>query len=309
MGNNRREEGLDMEKKLYQEKTRLLTILNYSLKSFLFFIVFFLIFLGINKVNLVFAGTISLFYTVIFNKVLRTKEKDKIRIKTRDLKEKIEQDLFWKKIKSFDQYSFINYVKNVLDNLPSFSNVKVIDEGLYLEALFNNEIFVIKCFLNDGEDSVESYSVRNFSRLMNEKGYKKGIIISTTDFREDAKYFCQLISNQRKIFLFGKDKFLQMVKESNLYTSSQETMDAIIKRREYKERIWRNKRKIFAKPNISKYLYSAIFLLMMTNFIPSQLNFFYYTCAFILLFISFITYWLNNRRVIKEKSWREDLIN
>lgn len=286
-------------------------IVNFYLKRILTFIstlVIMIIFQINVYVALYFSFLILAFYHYSDKKI----ESKKLNNYISFLRDKISQEIFWKKIKSMDEEDFNIFIGDLLESLPQFSEIRETyfnNQAVDFIVKFNESEIPIKSHLLDGENAVEAYSAREFSRYMSKHKYKKGIIISTTDFRENTKSYCELITEKRKINLLGKNDLYQMAIEAGKNPTKHEIDDAILKRIEYRERAFKNaQKKIFAKSNSSNYILAGTFLLLFSIFISGTTNYIYYLASLFLFVFAAVSFLLGIKKEKNNYNWQDKII-
>ena len=283
---------------LYNGQTLPTRIFNFFLNRMLVFIISFLLFILFTEGERFYASFAAAFSVLlIYHFIMKYLEEIKLNQVIYKVNEKIGRENFFKKIKSMDHESFINFIKEILEELPGFADIQVTeyleDEGINLLCQYRGELTAIQGHLLDGENMVEARRARQLSRAMSKRGYKKAIIISTTDFREDTKLFCDLIREKRQISLLGQEEFIQMAKDAGKFPNEAEIRNLILKKLEHKERVWhKNSKKIFAKPRITGYLVYGIFLLFI-GFFEGDFQHLYWLCALILFVFGLTGIFLN----------------
>ncbi|SMB92652.1 Restriction endonuclease [Desulfonispora thiosulfatigenes DSM 11270] len=236
-------------------------------------------------------------------------EKKKMNKFIKGLRNNISQEIFWKRIKGMDKDDFVVFIQSVLEGLPQFTEVTKSGQEIDLEAKFNDENIVITCHLLDGENAVEAYSARELSRFMSKNNFDKGIIISSTDFRESTKTFCEIIKEKRKILLLARHDLLEMARDADKLPLNSEIDDAILKRIEYKERAWKHtQEKIFAKSNLSNYILGGFFLLIFGIFMEGKINLLYYVASFLLFSFGAISFWVGIKKENIDYKWEDKII-
>lgn len=216
-----------------------------------------------------------------------------------DVNFKIGEEEFWRRIKTMDKEGFIAFIQEILSRLPGFSELQITEnlenEGIDILCKYGAEPIAIQCQLLDGDNAVESKDARELSRAMSRRKYVKGIIISTTDFRDDTKRFCSLIKEKRKIKLLGKKELIQMAIEAGKYPSEDEINDLILKKIEYQSRIFLEAReKLFIKPRLKPYfIYGTLLFCCGLLFFEQGFKFFYFLGAAALYMLGIIGFILN----------------
>jgi len=258
---------------LYQGRSYHSRFFNYFFTRFLIFIGAFLVFIYISEGERLYASLASgISVLIIYHLVTITLEGKRLENIKSEVNKRLAAEEFWKKIQALDKEGFILFIKEMLANLPGFYDVEVVNhlesEGINLICKYQGELVAVQCHLLDGENTVEPREARELSRAMSRRKYKKGIIISTTDFRDNTKAFCELIQEKRDIKLLGEHEFMQMAQEAGKFPIEDEVKNIILKKVEHKERIWLNaQKKIFARPRIMPYfIYGTIFLLLLFGF-------------------------------------------
>ncbi|MFZ7103689.1 MAG: restriction endonuclease [Peptococcaceae bacterium] len=245
----------------------------------------FLVFTGGNKVLISLFAGISVLGCYHF----LAKRVEKIRLAQVIQKEnaKLANEEFVKSLKAMDKESFVSFIFAVLAKLGDFTELTKTDylesEGINFICKYQGELTLVQCHLLDGEDTVGSRYVRELSRAMSKRKYIRGLIISTTDFRDDARIFCDLIKDKRNIILWDCKELIRISREAGKYPQDADIKDLILKRMEHQERNWQDaQRRILGKTRITPYFIYAAVLVGASNFIHTGLKYIYYGGAAVL---------------------------
>ncbi|MFZ5943022.1 MAG: restriction endonuclease [Bacillota bacterium] len=269
--------------------------LNTFLYRFLVFAVAFLLFLlSSNGTKIVISLVSAISVVVIYHYVAGRFKQKKLKKTKETVNQGLAGDIFWKKIRTMDRELYIDFIADLFTKLPGFSEVEKTDflqsEGINIICRYKGELTAVQCHLLEGEDTVEARSVRELSRAMSIRKYTSGIVISTTDFRNDAKNFCSLIKDKREIILLGKNELVSMAKEGGKYSSDEEVKNLLIKRIEHRERLWQDAgNKIFSKPRVATYFIYGTVLLVLGTIINLNIKYLYYFSTVVLYSIGIFT--------------------
>jgi len=242
-------------------------------------------------------------------------QKDKRLTRVKDeVNAKIAEEEFWQRINAMDKEGFVLFIQEMLSGLPGFTQIESTEylesEGIDLIGKYNNELLAFQCHLLDGEDAVESQKARALSKAMSRRGYCKGIIISTTDFRDDTKHFCKMVKDKRQIVLLARKDLVQMAKDAGKYPREEEIKDLILKKIEHHNRIFlESHAKLFAKPRLLPYFLYGTLLLGSGMLFNMGLKYLYYLGASGLYFLG-ITGLIVNLQHQKRQSrpgWQDKL--
>lgn len=241
-------------------------------------------------------------YYFIHKKIVKKQRKKKII----EIRNKISQEIFWRKVKGMDQYDFLSFIQGILEKLPEFSEIEKTYQDIDFKAKFNNENIVINCHLLDGENAVEASAARSLSRFMNKNSYETGMIITTTDFRDSTKSFCEIIQKKRKIILLAREDLYKMARDAKSLPSDTEIDDTILKRMEYKKRAWKNAQtNLFSKTNLKNYILGGLFLLIFAYFVEGKISFLYYISSILLFSFGFISFWVKVKDEDIDCTWQD----
>ncbi|NLT94759.1 MAG: restriction endonuclease [Clostridia bacterium] len=190
----------------------------------------------------------------------------------REVNLKLAEEEFWRRIKAMDKESFVQFVAEILNRLPFFSEIEITEhlenEGIDILCKYGDQLTAIQCQLLDGDNAVESRDARQLSKAMSRRKYSRGFIISTTDFRDDTKRFCNLIKEKRQIKLLGQKELIQMAIDAGKYPKEEEINDLILKKIERQNRVFQEAReKLFNKPRLKPYFLYGTFLLVLGLFL------------------------------------------
>ncbi|MGI6227445.1 MAG: restriction endonuclease [Peptococcales bacterium] len=296
------------QNQLYGGQAKYLRVFNYFFYRLLVLIgsvLFFFYFAGLEKPWSAFWAGVSVLIIYHFS-VNYLKEK-KLRELTLEINKKISEEEFWRRIKTMDKEGFIIFIRELLLKLPSFTQVKIneqYEDGIDIFAKYHKEIVAIQCHPLDGDEMVESKSAREFSRGMSRSKIEKGIIISTTDFREDTKRFCNLIKDKRQIKLLGAKDVMQMAMDAGKFPQKDEITDLILKKIEHEARSFQETReKLFAKPQIVPYFFYGTLLLVGGLLFNFNAKYLYYIGAGGLYFLGIIGLVLNIQNKNRKTLW------
>ncbi|MDK2822492.1 MAG: hypothetical protein PWQ67_879 [Clostridia bacterium] len=268
-------------------------ILKYFIYRVLILLISFLVFFYFSEGRFLASFASSFSVLIIYHIIVKLIEQKRLQLTIEQVNEKLATEEFWKRIKSMEKDSFVFFVKEILSNLPGFSEIEITDhlesEGINIICKYKEELIAVQCHLLDDDNAVEARSARELSRAMSRRKYKKGIIISTTDFRNETKEFCNLIKDKREIKLLDKKFFVQMVKDAGKFLKEDEVNNLILRKIEHNERLWQEAReKLFDKPRILPYFLYGSVLLILSIIINSHIKYFYYTGALVLYMLGII---------------------
>jgi len=289
-------------------------LINYFFTRFLVLISAFLIFIFVSEGKHVYASFIAgSSVLIIYHLIVKTIEQKKLDKIIKQVREKVATEDFWKKIQTLDKDAFVLFLKEILEKLPDFSDVEIADnldsEGINLICKHKGEWSAIQCHLLDGDDAVEARNARELSRAMSKRKYKKGFIISTTDFRDNTKLFCNLIKEKRQINLLSKKELIEMAKDAGKFPSEEEVKNLILKKVEHRERVWQEAReKIFARPRIMSYFIYGTFLILLSMVINLRiLKYIYFICALVLYMFGIIGFIFSLKREQVASKWQNKI--
>ncbi|KJS83744.1 MAG: hypothetical protein JM58_12145 [Peptococcaceae bacterium BICA1-8] len=274
--------------------------------------IFFLYFTGGEHILFVFITAVSVL--IIYHLAARYITNKKLEYVKREVNESLAQEEFSVRVNSIEKESFVIFIEDLFTNIEEFSEVEITEhlesEGIDLLGKYQGELVAIQCHSLDGENAVESRSARELSKAMSRRKYNKGIIISTTGFRDDTSYFCNLIREKRKIILLGQKELIQMAKEAGKYPREEEIKNLLLKKIEHQARDFQAAReRVFAKPRITPYFVYGTILLIFGFMIDLSPKYIYYLGAggLYLLGIIGIVVALKNNKEVSNFGWQEKL--
>ncbi|KJS21287.1 MAG: hypothetical protein VR72_11065 [Clostridiaceae bacterium BRH_c20a] len=274
--------------------------------------IFFLYFTEGEHILFVFITAVSVL--VIYHLAALYITNKKLEYVKREVGERLAQEEFSVRVNSMEKESFVIFIQDLLTNIGEFSQVEITEhlesEGIDLIAKYQGELVAIQCHSLAGENAVESRSARELSKAMSRRKYDKGIIISTTDFRDDTSYFCNLIREKRRIILLGQKELIQMAKDAGKYPREEEIKDLLLKKIEHQARTFQGARqRVFAKPRLMPYFLYGTVLLIFGLLIDLSPKYLYYFGAggLYLLGVIGIVFTFKDNKGITNSGWQDKL--
>ncbi len=156
--------------------------------------------------------------------------------------------------------------------------------------------------MNRYDENTQLKELERYSERLRKKGFKKGIMIVTTDFTKECYDFIER-NIEQKLILIEKEKLLKIIDKAGLFPTDQEMDKYIFDRIEKRERKMAAYRDaLLSKSKATRYVVLAFFLLLWSRFTPYS-N--YYNIMAILLFaLAILTFYCNIKgKVDSEKEF------
>ena len=200
-------------------------------------------------------------YSLITYKVNRKKLNQNIRIIDKELiVEKVYSKLM---SKSTDDY--VDYIKDILSNYNVKDMKDIIRKDLDLVGTMNNEKVGIKCYQYSEDHKVDKNDMKNFFIEIRDKDIKKGIIITTSSFLEDARTFFDNMEGIEVEFITIKD-IIEKIKDTNLYPRKKDIKKMILKQLDdNRSKVKNESRKIISKDNTKSCIITGVVIIVFSK--------------------------------------------
>lgn len=232
----------------------------------------------IKKIDIsLFIAIISIgVYSIITYKIDKKKTNDSIK----DINRQLIVEKVYSKLVSKSTDDYVDYIKDILGNYQVKEMKKIIRKDLDLVGRVNNEKVGIKCYQYSEDHKVDKNDMKNFFIEIRDKDIKKGIIITTSSFFEDAKTFFDNMENIEVDFITIED-IIEKIKDTDLYPKQEDIKHMIIKELDDNRLKVRNEgKKIISKDNTKSCIIAGLVIMLFSKITNYTL---YYKISGILL--------------------------
>lgn len=246
----------------------------------LFISIVLLVYLYIKLSNLIISLLITIIfisaYSIITYKIDQKKTNDSIK----EINKQLIVEKVYSKLMSKSTDDYVDYIKDILDNYNVGDMKKIIRKDLDLLGIVNYERVGIKCYQYSEDHKVDKNDMKNFFIEIRDKEIKKGIIITTSSFLEEARTFFDNMENIEVDFITIKD-IIEKIKDTNLYPKQEDIKHMILKELDDNRLKVKNEgRKIISKDNTKSCIIVGIVIILFSKITNYTL---YYKVSGILL--------------------------
>lgn len=232
-------------------------------RFFIFLCLFIYLFIKTNNlpITILITSASMFIYLVIAHKVNKKKLKENIK----EINKKLTIEKIYRKLMNKSTDNYIEYIKEILENYGVVEMKNTIRKDLDIIGILKGDKVGIKCYQYSEEHKVDENDMKNFFIESRDNDIKKGIIITTSSFSEDAKTFFEHLKNI-EISLMTIEDIIEIIKDTSLYPEQSGIEKMILKELENTRLRVRNEgKKIISKDNTKSCIISGMVIILFSK--------------------------------------------
>ncbi|KNF09955.1 mrr restriction system domain-containing protein [Gottschalkia purinilytica] len=279
-------------KKFYTEKTGngksyIASSMDKALLSFLIWI-FIFVYIYYKSNSFFLSTIISTQFIILYIILIRKINKRKLEKNIENIDKSIILNKVYKDIIDYSPDEFVNYIKDVLEKCTLKDTQILNKKDIDLIGILNEKKLGIKCYQHNKEHNVSVSNVRSFFLELRELNIDEGIIITTSDFSDEAVEFSNKVKEHKKIKLINLNNFLNIMKKANMYPSKKQINEMILEEiSDNKKRIKDYGKNVISQSNMKKCFILGIVLLAFSKITPFAK--YYRIVAYVLIFLGLVS--------------------
>ena len=239
-----------------------------KIDKFIFRILIFVslcIYLYIKLNTFLVAMIISILATIFYSILDYWINKKKLNKSLEIINEKLVIDKIYTTLINKSTDSYIDYIKEIIKYCGIQDMNKIIRRDLDIIGKVGEEKIGIKCYQYSEDHKVDRNDIKNFFIEIRDNNIKRGIVITTSSFSEDAHRFFDNIETININFLTIED-IVDIIKGTSLYPKAEEIEKMIL--RDFKEsrlKVKNESKKIISKDNTKSCVVAGIVIILFSK--------------------------------------------
>ncbi len=184
--------------------------------------------------------------------------------------------------------------------IHKWSNHKLI---IY-EALYNEESILISTYIYKNDYYVELKDLKEFINYLRVENYRKGILMTTSDFTKDCYQYLDQMGDEYKILLLNKEMMLKLIEKNDMFPSEEEIDELVENKISRKEAVWEKyKSTMLANKKSRSYFLLSVFLLLSAYYTPYPIYYMIVASGTLILTLITLILRLLNKNNAEEEGW------
>ena len=236
---------------------------KFMFRFFVFLSLFVYLFIKSNNLLMTILITTAgiVIYFLVAHKINNKKLRENIKI----INKKLTVEKIYRKLMNKSTDNYIEYIKEILGNHGVVDMRNTIRKDLDVIGVVKDQRVGIKCYQYSEEHKVDENDMKNFFIESRDNDIKKGIIITTSSFSEDARTFFEHLENIEVSFMTIED-IIEIIKDTSLYPEKKDIEKMILKELDATRLKVRNEgKKIISKDNTKSCIISGIVLILFSK--------------------------------------------
>ncbi|SDZ05866.1 Restriction endonuclease [Proteiniborus ethanoligenes] len=260
-------------KRYYYEKTGKGKTYFAMILDRIIFKVFFLssliIFFFFISKSFLFTLLISIQIFTLYNFVVYRINKSKLKRKIQIVNRQVVLKKTFKELLNHSPNDYTEHIMDILDKYGLENIMKLERRGIDMVGNLSGTKIGIKCFQYDNDYKVGVDIIRDFFIGLRREDIKKGVIITTSSFTQEARVLSEKLKKHVHIQLIDIEELIEIIRKANLYPSDVEIKKLIFDEiSDNKIHFKSYKDIVLSKSKIIKYIFLGTSMIVFGNFTP-----------------------------------------